>query len=108
MSTFRKVSHRLAILTVGFVLCFVVYGALSFKTLNELKVNGQLYQRIIQGKDLIADVLPPPEYIIESYLLALQLTTTTEKSQQDQLIAPQYLERRIRHTPRILGKGRVG
>ena len=86
MNIFHKVSHRLTKLTVGFVLCYTVYGALSFKTLDELKVNGQLYQRIVQGKDLVADVLPPPKYIIESYLITLQLASIEDKSQQDKLI----------------------
>ncbi|ARJ66671.1 chemotaxis protein [Magnetospirillum sp. ME-1] len=40
--------------------------------LAELKVNGPVYGRIIQAKDLVADILPPPEYIIESYLTASQ------------------------------------
>ncbi|WP_231920692.1 methyl-accepting chemotaxis protein [Magnetospirillum sp. XM-1] len=40
--------------------------------LGELKVNGPVYGRIIQAKDLVADILPPPEYIIESYLTASQ------------------------------------
>jgi methyl-accepting chemotaxis protein len=35
-----------------------------------VRVNGPLYDRIILGKDLIADVLPPPEYVIEAYLEA--------------------------------------
>ena len=38
---------------------FVLFALFSFSTLNELKVNGKLYKRIVQGKDLIADVLPP-------------------------------------------------
>ena len=50
---------------------FVLFALFSFSTLNELKVNGKLYKRIVQGKDLIADVLPPPEYIIETYLISL-------------------------------------
>ena len=28
----------------------------------------------MQGKDLIADILPPPVYIIESYLAVLEMT----------------------------------
>ena len=63
-----------------------MYGAWSFKTLGDLKVNGPLYQRIVQSKDLIADVLPPPEYIIESYLVSLQLVAANDKAGQDQLI----------------------
>ena len=81
-----KLSHRFAILIGVFVLGFAIYGGWSFKTLNDLKVNGPLYQRIVQGKDLIADILPPPEYIIESYLVAMQLADETDTADQDKLI----------------------
>ena len=42
-------------------------------TLSVAKVDGPFYDRIVQGKDLIADILPPPEYIIESYLVTLHM-----------------------------------
>lgn len=67
-----KLSHRFIALFAILVVGFSIYGAWSFKVLNDLKVNGPVYQRIAQGKDLIADILPPPEYIIESYLVSLQ------------------------------------
>ena len=38
--------------------------------LSQLKVGGPLYSKIKLGNDLIADILPPPEYIIEAYLEA--------------------------------------
>src|ERR1044072_9422684 len=44
-----------------------------------VKVGGPLYDRIKLGNDLIADILPPPEYVIEAYLeatLALRDPTT--------------------------------
>ena len=82
-----KLSRRLAVLIAIFSLGFVIYGIWSFKTLNELKVNGPVYQRIVQGKDLIADVLPPPQYILESYLVSFQLMATDDKAEQDRLIA---------------------
>jgi methyl-accepting chemotaxis protein len=44
---------------------------IGFST-ERIKVNGPVYRDIIRGKDLIADILPPPEYIIESYLVVLQ------------------------------------
>jgi methyl-accepting chemotaxis protein len=75
-----KLSARLAVLIGIFALGFLVSGAWAFKTLTTLKVNGPIYERIVQGKDLIADILPPPEYIIESYLVALQLSRTTDAS----------------------------
>lgn len=68
-----RLVHRFVILIACVTIGFVIYGFWSFKTLDEVKVNGPIYQRIVQGKDLVADILPPPEYIIESYLLGLQL-----------------------------------
>src|SRR6266576_298072 len=38
--------------------------------LSELKVGGPLYDKIKLGNDLVADILPPPEYVIEAYLEA--------------------------------------
>ena len=81
-----KLSHRFAVMIIFFVAGFLVFGGWSFKTLDELKVNGPLYQRIVQGKDLIADILPPPEYILESYLVSLQLATSADKAERDTLV----------------------
>ncbi len=82
-----RLSARLAVLIGIFALGCIVSGGWAFKTLNTLKVNGPIYERIVQGKDLIADILPPPEYIIESYLVALQLSHAEERPQQDALIS---------------------
>ncbi|MBR0758407.1 HAMP domain-containing protein [Bradyrhizobium jicamae] len=46
-----------------------IIGTSSF-ALNHLKVGGALYDRIKLGNDLVADILPPPEYVIEAYLEA--------------------------------------
>jgi PAS domain S-box-containing protein len=52
------------VVAVGFS-AVVLTGNLA---IDELKVGGPIYQRIVLGKDLVADILPPPEYIIEAYL----------------------------------------
>jgi methyl-accepting chemotaxis protein len=82
-----KLSRRLATLVAIFLTGMAVYGFWSFKTLNELKVNGPLYHRVIQSKDLIADVLPPPAYILESYLVSFQLMAGTGQPEQEALAA---------------------
>jgi methyl-accepting chemotaxis protein len=51
-------------LGLGAVIATSVYG------LAQLKVGGPLYSQIKLGNDLIADILPPPEYVIEAYLEA--------------------------------------
>jgi methyl-accepting chemotaxis protein len=38
--------------------------------LSELKVGGPIYDKLKLGNDLVADILPPPEYVIEAYLEA--------------------------------------
>ena len=39
----------------------------------EIQINGPIYERIVLGKDVIADVLPPPAYIVETNMVVLQL-----------------------------------
>ncbi len=64
------IKYKLIVLAVGMAVSVsIVVGGWWF-ALNKLKVNGPDYARIIQVKDLIADILPPPEYILESYLTA--------------------------------------
>ena len=67
------IKQNIILLICGFVLGFVVYGVISFSTLNQLKVNGPVYTNIILKKDLLADILPPPEYLMETYLLTFQM-----------------------------------
>jgi methyl-accepting chemotaxis protein len=60
----------------------IATGATSHMALRTLKIGSPLYAQIILGKDLLADILPPPEYIIESYLeatLALQDPSTADQ-----------------------------
>ena len=79
------IRKRFAILLSIFTLGFAFFGLWSFKTLNELQVNGPLFRHIVKNKDLVADVLPPPAYIIESYLLALQISTVADPVRRDAL-----------------------
>jgi methyl-accepting chemotaxis protein WspA len=68
-----KLATKLSALVGVFLVGFMVYTLVAWATINRIKINGPLYQEIILGKDAIADVLPPPEYIIESYLIVLQM-----------------------------------
>jgi len=73
---------------------FVLFGTLSWYTIEKLKVNGKLYNKIIIGKDIVADILPPPEYIIESYLLLYEMTNSkSDKELDDFMVKFQKLEK---------------
>ena len=90
---------RLNVQIALFVLSFIGFGFLAFNTLSVLRVNGPIYKDIVRGKDVIADILPPPAYIIESYLVALQLAGETSpakiKDLKDTLdrLKAEYLQR---------------
>lgn len=71
--SYYKVRTQLAIMLGVLIVGMLIFGVWSFRTLGQVEVNGPIYHDIVRGKDLVADVLPPPNYIIESYLVVLQL-----------------------------------
>ncbi len=79
----RKLNVMLMVFTVG----ILSSGAWSYWTFQIAKVHGPYYTRIVEGKDIIADVLPPPEYIIESYLTAFQLADVLDAEQSPEASA---------------------
>jgi len=66
-------------LTLAFI--FLLFGIFTQNTIKEIKIKGILYSQLIDNKDLIADILPPPAYIIESYLCAMEVATVEEDTQ---------------------------
>ncbi len=91
------VEANLTLLATGSVLGLVLLTAIGTISINRVKVHGPLYQQIVQEKDLLADILPPPAYIIEAYLTAQRIIADADPSHRqgyiDQL-AP--LERDLR------------
>ncbi|MBU1365791.1 MAG: methyl-accepting chemotaxis protein [Gammaproteobacteria bacterium] len=77
---------QLWFLSLALVSGFVIFGLVTWKTLEQSRVGGPAYQRIILQKDLVADILPPPNYIIESYLTVLLLADPERTGERDVLI----------------------
>jgi methyl-accepting chemotaxis protein len=75
-----KISYKLLLVIVIIASGFLLFGGFSFWVLGKVKVNGPVYRKIVTGKDLIADLLPPPEYIIESYLTTFKLEVEIDNS----------------------------
>jgi methyl-accepting chemotaxis protein len=78
-----RLSISTAIIAFGLLLAagFTSVVLTGTYALRELKVGGPLYAGIKLGNDLVADILPPPAYIIEAYLeatLALREPKNTE------------------------------
>ena len=72
--------------SILFVIGFSAIIAISTLTLERLKVGGPEYARIVDGKDVIADILPPPLYAVEAFL-------ETHEVMRDPKRLPQVKER---------------
>ncbi|MBL8482189.1 MAG: methyl-accepting chemotaxis protein [Rhodocyclaceae bacterium] len=68
----RAVAVRVfAAVLASFVL--VLAGAvLAVRGLHDSSVDGARFKRIVDGKDFLADILPPPAFVIEAYQVALR------------------------------------
>jgi methyl-accepting chemotaxis protein len=63
---------RTTFLTFGGALAagIILAATVSSQSVNQVRIGGPMYEKIVQGKDLVADILPPPAYVIEAYLEA--------------------------------------
>ncbi|MDP8566994.1 methyl-accepting chemotaxis protein [Methylophilus aquaticus] len=77
-----KLSSQLGLMLTVLVTGIVLTSFLDNRTDRELAINGPHYQQVINHKDLVADVLPPPEYLIESWLTALEMATIAHQPDQ--------------------------
>lgn len=78
----------------GFILiAFCFFSGFAWMRMEQLQVNGPIYHAVGQGKDLVADILPPPAFIVEANLLAHQLTFVTSSEQASLLAQLEHLQR---------------
>ncbi len=66
------------------------FGIVSYTTMQDVAIKGTYYNDIVAGKDVIADILPPPLYLVETYLKCLQLVDETRPAERDAII--RYIE----------------
>jgi len=77
-----KFSILMATVTIGMFLLFVV----AKKTLMDTSIGSDAYNGIIMSKDLNADILPPPLYIVESYVGMLEVVFLSDKGKMENMI----------------------
>jgi methyl-accepting chemotaxis protein len=67
-----KISSFARAMGIGLLAAVIAIIGITGLNLDRLKIGGGSYNRIIASKDLTADILPPPLYVIEAYALALE------------------------------------
>ncbi|RIK77541.1 MAG: hypothetical protein DCC67_12505 [Planctomycetota bacterium] len=66
----KTVVGKVILLTAVFTAGIVLLGIMTVNTVSTVKIGGPYFDRLLVNKDLLADVLPPPAYIVESLLTA--------------------------------------
>jgi methyl-accepting chemotaxis protein len=69
-----RIHTKLVTLVAFFLAAFLFFAGMAWQAIETVRIRGPYYNNIVQSKDLIADILPPPEYLIESYLTVLEMT----------------------------------
>lgn len=95
-----KLNIARGMIVFGGIITLGLLVSIGIKThaFNKLRVNGPVYTQIVYGKDLVADILPPPLYTVESYMLAMEAIadSTLAAKNMDKIVALKgaYDERR--------------
>jgi methyl-accepting chemotaxis protein len=82
-----KIRNKMLLLSGILCIGMTLVGLVAYRTVESVRVNGLLYMEIVSAKDLVADILPPPEYLVESYLVALRMTVEKNPAELEQLIS---------------------
>lgn len=80
-----RLSKKLAVLVGVPVLGLAFFAGTTFTTLEKVRVQGPIYNQIVQGKDLIADILPPPAYIVETHMEVLAMSGAQERAEIERI-----------------------
>jgi methyl-accepting chemotaxis protein len=82
MKSFKDLSIRVRILLLlaVFIVGLGAYAGYSYSSLNGVKIGSDRYNRISNDNGIVADILPPPLYVIESFLTASQMFADMDSS----------------------------
>ena len=75
-----KLKTQFLLLLVFITISFLLASVVGNNTFSKVFVNGPVYSKIVINKDLVADILPPPAYLLESWQVALEMTAIKNQS----------------------------
>lgn len=86
---FIRSSLRAQLLLIGStgLLGLAAAALVAILLVERVRVGGPVYEEVKLGQDLIADILPPPAYILESYLTCFQVLEADTPQRKDELLA---------------------
>lgn len=91
-----SMKSKIVLLACVFTIGFLTFGAMTYRTIATSKIGSPIYEQIVEAKALRADILPPPGYIVETYLLS-HLT----QDAADEANPPEKLAERVAQYERL-------
>ncbi len=114
MSFVQRMRLRAKFTSASLILVAIFASSIAFVNHSSKKVaiQGPLYSTLANGKDLIADVLPPPNFIIEAHLLAHEYANAKDIESRDQFLkeylrCEQQYQERIKYWQNYLPPGEL-
>lgn len=68
-----RVKHKMFLLIGIFTGGFLFFGAITYSTINTIKINGEIYQEVKRENDLLIDIAAPNNYLIEAVYNSMRL-----------------------------------
>lgn len=73
------IKTRVRLAAAGLISLLLIGSAISLWQINTIRMGGPIQRNTMQVADLVADILPPPEFVIEPYLEATLLLSHPEQ-----------------------------
>ena len=78
---------KLMLLIGLFVIGFIVVFGFGASTMSRVQVDGPIFKDIMLAQEMVADVLPPPQYAVESYLTMHEMHSLTDIPKIEERVA---------------------
>lgn len=77
------ISRSLMLFGAFVALSFGLALGVFYYSFERLKVNGPVYNELSLGKDFIADIMPPPLFLLEAFLIANETASGGQDAEQN-------------------------
>jgi hypothetical protein len=81
-SRWMTVSRKLVLLSLLFLAGIATLGVIAYRTVEEIRINGEIYEVIQERHRLVADTQPSSFSLLEASMLALRLLDEPDKVRQ--------------------------
>ncbi len=81
-----SIGNKLSLLVGAGVLGLATFACVSLLTLNEVKINGPIYQVNKQGTDILQEYAPPSQYIVEARVTVSRMEDAADRATLEKLI----------------------